>query len=127
MLPRRPVKNIDKINEIRKKKRKERLVNEEDNKEDNKEVEGYTITSIMEDGFLYFLEKVKTNTDDPFIVQISDRWKQTFQKTVPYIVLANQNVTSIINKRIEGIYLNEFVGLDNVENLKNIKFVERFK
>lgn len=92
--------------------------------ENYKEVEGYTITSIMEDGFLYLLEKIKTNTDDPFIVQISDRWKQSFEKTVPYVVLSTQNVTSIINNRIEGIYLNEFVGLDNIENLKNIKFEE---
>ena len=88
------------------------------------EVEGYTITNIMEDGFLYLLEKVKIDTNDPFIVQISDRWKDSFEETTPYIVLATQNVTSIINNRIEGIYLNEFVGLDNIENLKNINFVE---
>lgn len=92
--------------------------------EDYTEEQGYTITNLMEDGFLYLLEIIKEDTNNPDINSLKENWKESFIKTAPYIVLATENMTTRINSKIKGIYLNEFVGFESVENLKNIIFVD---
>lgn len=82
----------------------------------------FTITSEIDYSFSYLLDKIKENINDEKIQYMTSEWKNMFVETVPYIVLAVENKISIINNRIKGIYLNEFVGLDNINNLINIDF-----
>ncbi len=82
----------------------------------------YSITKETENIFPYLLNKIQNDVEDPEIKYMSSEWKKFFEENAPYIVLAIKNKTTIVNKNIEGIYINEFLGLDNIENLKNIHF-----
>lgn len=72
--------------------------------------------------FLYLLEKVKENVNSPEIQDLSKLWTNKFNEETPYIVMANENITTIINKKIKNLNMNEFVGLDHINNLKEIDY-----
>ena len=93
-----------------------------DNK--NKEVQKDNINTLLENSFYYILEKIRDDVYSEELNRLTYEWKKNFDKSTPYIVLSTENITSIINKRIKGIYINEFVGLSDIENLKNIEFTD---
>ena len=49
-----------------------------------------------------------------------DKWENWFYKNIPYIPLVADKKVSLINLRLKGILINEFVGLDNKDNLRLI-------
>lgn len=79
------------------------------------------LVNLADESFFYIMSKIQEDTDNPLIKKMKLEWHTNFRKKTPYIVLANENITTIINKRISGIYINEFVGLDYIENLRNIR------
>ena len=90
--------------------------------EDRYPVEGYySLLNLADKGFHYYLEQIKNNVNDPEVIKIKDIWKDNFDEISPYVVLATEKMTTVINNRIKGIYLNEFIGLDYIKNLENIE------
>lgn len=93
--------------------------------EDRYPVEGvYKLSSLIEESFHYILSIIRDDTSDQVLVNAVTDWKESFDSIAPYIVLASENETSIVNERIEGIYFNEFIGFDYIENLENITIKE---
>ncbi|MFM1552366.1 ABC transporter substrate-binding protein [Helcococcus ovis] len=93
-----------------------------DNK--NKESKYENINTLLDTSFYYILEKIREDVYSEELNKLTYQWKKNFDKTTPYIVLSTENITSIINKRVKGIYINEFIGLSDIENLKNIEFTD---
>ncbi|MFM1534263.1 hypothetical protein ABGF38_03515 [Helcococcus ovis] len=93
---------------------------------DNKNKEGKyeNINTLLDTSFYYILEKIREDVYSEELNKLTYQWKKNFDKTTPYIVLSTENITSIINKRVKGIYINEFIGLSDIENLKNIEFTD---
>lgn len=90
--------------------------------EDSYPVEGYySLLNLADKGFHYYLEQIKNNVNDPEVIRIKETWKYNFDEISPYVVLATEKMTTVINNRIKGIYLNEFIGLDYIKNLENIE------
>lgn len=49
-----------------------------------------------------------------------EKWQNWYHKRLPYMAIKGQSQISVINTRIEGLYINEFVGLENEDNLRLI-------
>lgn len=50
-------------------------------------------------------------------------WQDWYYENLPYIVLKGKNEMTAINNRLSGLYINEFVGIDDISNLKALKNV----
>lgn len=85
------------------------------------DVEKGIYMGLPTDGILYVMGLIADSTQNKYVQDFAKNWQNNFIKNTPYIVMATSNLTSIINSRIEGLYLNEFVGIDNIYNLKNLK------
>lgn len=48
------------------------------------------------------------------------QWEEWFYQNLPYIPLVAKTQISVINDRIDKLTINEFIGLDSIENLKKI-------
>ncbi|MDO5027359.1 MAG: ABC transporter substrate-binding protein [Tissierellia bacterium] len=48
------------------------------------------------------------------------KWQNWYHTRLPYISLKGKNQISVINKRIQGLQINEFVGLEDEDNLRII-------
>lgn len=93
--------------------------------EDRYPVEGvYKLSSLIEQSFHYILSIIREDTSDQILVNAVNDWKKSFDAIAPYIVLASENETSIVNDRVTGIHFNEFVGFDYIKNLENISIKE---
>lgn len=87
----------------------------------NKEDKTLLNTELTSEAIMMILSnKDKTDTRKN-IQNLSRTWQESFIVNTPYIVMSSSNRMTIINKAITGIYINEFVGIDYEENLKNIK------
>lgn len=84
----------------------------------------YNINTQAKESFYYILQMIKENKDDEDIQIMTRQWKENFYITAPYIVLAIENTSNIINNRVKNIYINEFVGIDYIENLRRIELIE---
>lgn len=80
----------------------------------------YNINTQAKHNFYYILEMIKENKDDVDIQIMTKQWKENFYIIAPYIVLATENTSNVINNRITKVYINEFVGIDYIENLRGI-------
>lgn len=45
-------------------------------------------------------------------------WQEWYQNRLPYITLKSKNQITAINRRIKGLYINEFIGIEDETNLK---------
>ncbi len=81
----------------------------------------YNINTQAKKSFYYILEMIKENKDDEDIQIMTRQWKENFYIIAPYTVLATENTSNIINNRVKNIYINEFVGIDYIENLRRIE------
>lgn len=84
----------------------------------------YNINTQAKESFYYILQMIKENKDDEDIQIMTRQWKENFYITAPYIVLATENTSNIINNRVKNIYINEFVGIDYIENLRKIELIQ---
>ncbi len=84
----------------------------------------YNINTQAKNSFFYILKMIKENNKDKDIQIMTRQWKENFYITAPYIVLATENTSNIINNRVKNIYINEFVGIDYIENLKKIELID---
>lgn len=91
----------------------------ESNYVDKKE---YTISNLVDEDFFYILDALEKDNKDEKLKKLAEDWQRSFEVTSPYIVLSSENMVSVVNKRIKNIYFNEFVGLEDVENLTKIEF-----
>lgn len=85
----------------------------------------YNINTQAQNSFFYISEKIKDNKNDEDIQMMTKQWKENFYITAPYIVLSTENVINVINNRVQNIYLNEFIGIDYIDNLKKIELIEK--
>lgn len=83
----------------------------------------YALFNLAEDSFYYALDLLKAEKDQEENKLVTE-WQRNFEDISPYIVLATENKTTVINSKIRGIYLNEFIGLDYLENLTNIVLIQ---
>ena len=60
--------------------------------------------------------------NSPEIQDLSKLWTKKFEEETPYLVMANENIITIINKKIKNLNINEFVGLDHISNLEEIDY-----
>lgn len=80
-------------------------------------------TDFTSSAIFYVLSKIDKDPNGVYIKNLTRRWQEAFVVNTPYIVLATSNKTTLINDRVKNVQLNEFVGLENLFNLKNIKII----
>lgn len=80
------------------------------------------LSNKINNRFMYLLEKVKEDVNSSEIQDLAKLWTENFDENIPYIVLANENIVTIVNNNIKNLYLNEFVGLDYISNLVEIDY-----
>lgn len=81
----------------------------------------YNLLNQAENNFFYVLENIGKKKKNKDIDTLISEWKENFKIITPYIVLVTENVTSIVNKRVKNLYMNEFVGLEYIDNLEKIE------
>lgn len=79
-----------------------------------------TLTRDLENSYQYLQKKISEDGVDENITNLIIEWYEFFDETTPYIVLGNEVITTVINNNIKGIYINEFVDIDNIENIEQI-------
>lgn len=47
-----------------------------------------------------------------------EKWQRWYHIRLPYITLKSNNQITAINKRLKGLYINEFIGIEEETNLK---------
>ena len=79
------------------------------------------INSIDDPEMVEYLEKISRSNGDENFAYLVHSWMDWFLDEQPYIIITTKNQNTVISDRIKGISINEFQGLDNLENLQKLK------